>query len=109
MSISPAPAAVLLERIGEYIAVATLNRPEARNAINGAVREEAIALLRQVTANAPLPVRESLHVARRAADLSEKELIRLTRKRWQKVSASEDYREGPRAFIEKRAPRWTGR
>jgi len=26
-----------------------------------------------------------------------------------RVQTTEDYREGPRAFIEKRAPRWTGR
>lgn len=73
------------------------------------VREEAIALAKQIIVNAPVSVRESLQVAKRALDLPEEELIPLTRKHSAIVSQSEDYKEGPRAFIEKRAPKWSGK
>lgn len=55
--------AVLYEKRADHVALVTLNRPAARNAVNG-------------------------EVARRARDLGDTEL---------------------RAFIEKRAPRWSGR
>lgn len=72
------------------------------------VVEEALLLASQIAANAPIAVRESLRVARAAFQLSESELRKLTRDARAIVLASKDYREGPLAFIEKRAPRWTG-
>jgi enoyl-CoA hydratase/carnithine racemase len=74
-----------------------------------ALREAALALAGEITRNAPLAVRESLRVARLANALDEEALRALTRDAFGRVAASEDYREGPRAFIEKRAPRWSGR
>ena len=71
--------------------------------------EEALQLAARITRNAPTAVRESLQVARRVHDLDEYALRALTRECRDRVRASEDYREGPRAFVEKRAPRWTGR
>jgi enoyl-CoA hydratase/carnithine racemase len=70
---------------------------------------EALALARRITRNAPISVQESLRVARRIHDMNEDSLRALTRECRDRVRASEDYREGPRAFVEKRAPRWTGR
>ena len=70
---------------------------------------EARALAARITVNAPVAVRESLAVARRAQDLSDTELRALSEQAGATVASSQDFQEGPRAFIEKRAPRWTGR
>ncbi len=73
------------------------------------VVDEALALAGRITRNAPLAVRESLRVARRANGFDEAELRALSKESRDRVAQSEDYKEGPRAFIEKREPRWTGR
>lgn len=70
---------------------------------------EAVALATAIAANAPVAVRESLAVARRAYDLDETALARLSDEAQARVMLTEDFREGPLAFIEKRAPRWQGR
>ena len=69
----------------------------------------AQALAARITVNAPVAVRHSLAVARQALDLSDDELRAASAQAQQAVMVSEDFKEGPRAFIEKRAPRWTGR
>jgi len=71
-----------------------------------ALPQAALALAAQVAANAPLSVRESLAIARVAAELDEMELRQLSAEATARVMASEDAREGPRAFVEKRAPIW---
>ncbi|HEY9209007.1 MAG TPA: enoyl-CoA hydratase-related protein [Acidovorax sp.] len=73
------------------------------------VLEEALLLASQIAGNAPIAVRESLRVARTALDLDERELRQCSVVGMQLAAASDDYFEGPRAFIEKRPPRWTGR
>jgi len=72
------------------------------------VIDEALLLASQIAANAPIAVRESLKVARAAFQLSETELREMTRTARAIIMASNDYKEGPLAFIEKRAPRWSG-
>ena len=71
--------------------------------------DEALALAQRVNRNAPVAVRESLRVARRADELDDEALRALTQESRNRVIATEDYKEGPRAFIEKREPRWVGR
>lgn len=72
------------------------------------VLDEALLLATQIAANAPLAVRESLRVARAAFAQNETQLRAITREARDVVRASNDYQEGPLAFIEKRKPRWTG-
>lgn len=69
----------------------------------------ATALASRICACAPVAVRESLQVARLAADHDDATLHRLTHEAMKRNSRTEDYQEGPRAFLEKRSPAWLGR
>lgn len=73
------------------------------------VMAEALALARAIAVNAPLSVRESLKVARASFDHPESELWQISRRTSALVFSSEDAKEGPVAFLEKRAPVWKGR
>jgi enoyl-CoA hydratase/carnithine racemase len=69
----------------------------------------ALALARRATVNAPIAVREALGVARQAYDRVEAELWEISDAAGRRLHETEDFQEGPRAFVEKRAPRWVGR
>ena len=73
------------------------------------VVKSAIALAEEIAANAPLAVTEMLKLAHLSAELDEATLWKLSDEAGQRIVRSEDAKEGPRAFLEKRAPRWTGR
>ncbi len=73
------------------------------------VMAEAKALAERVMANAPLAVQASLRIARRALIDDDDTLFRAGGKEMAVISKTEDYQEGPRAFIEKRAPQWKGK
>lgn len=106
------PRALALEMIatGEPIDAARAASLGLVNRVVGddAVLEAAIDLGERIAANAPLAVQHSLHVARAAAG-GEDELWQLNRNAAKVVLRSADAREGPKAFMEKRAPVWTGR
>ena len=81
----------------------------SRLAEPGAVLAEALALADQITACAPMAVWESRAVVRAAATENDETLISMTNDAIRRVMASDDIKEGLTAFIEKRAPNWTGR
>jgi enoyl-CoA hydratase/carnithine racemase len=73
------------------------------------VRDTAVQLARTIAGNAPMAVRESLHIARQYLEKSDAELHALSVRTATHVMSSEDAQEGPRAFLEKRTPRWRNR
>jgi enoyl-CoA hydratase len=73
------------------------------------LRETARDLARRICANAPLAVRETLALARAVFALPEEQLQDRNEAAWARIAASEDAREGPRAFAEKRPAVWQER
>ncbi|SEO48794.1 enoyl-CoA hydratase-related protein [Trujillonella endophytica] len=75
----------------------------------GAALAAAAELARGIAGNAPVAVQEALSAAKAAAGLPDAEGQALVEAAMARLRGTEDYAEGPRAFLEKRAPRWTGR
>jgi len=107
------PRAVALELIatGERL---TADRAAALGLVNRVVPKErtlptSLELAGAIVRNAPLAVWESLVIARQAIDLDDDALGKLSAEGQTRLMQSEDFHEGPRAFVEKRAPRWMGR
>lgn len=73
------------------------------------VMDAAIALANRVAANAPLAVQASQKVASRAFMDDDDALWQASGEAFASIMNTEDYKEGPRAFIEKRAPNWQGK
>ena len=69
----------------------------------------AVELAEAVNANAPLAVRASRRVVLAARLLEDDEAFEVAADATREVFRTEDFREGPRAFVEKRSPIWTGR
>lgn len=74
----------------------------------GQSTEVALKLAERVARNAPLAVNASKELIRDAAHLSEAEFWECQKRYARVVLKSQDAKEGPRAFAEKRAPQWTG-
>lgn len=77
------------------------------------LRDQAVALAEEICAAAPLSVAAVKEVTRTTESVGAAEGFRLMRDAqlhaYQRVLASEDAKEGARAFEEKRPPRWSGR
>jgi len=70
------------------------------------VLDAAVALAERIAANAPLAVRTSKDVMRRASELSEDASWVINDEAFAKIGQSADALEGAIAFAEKRAPMW---
>lgn len=78
-------------------------------AAEGDVVAGAMALAERIIVNAPRAVRESRQVVLESHARSEDEGWEITKDHFRNILGTEDLKEGPRAFVEKRDPVWTGR
>ena len=69
----------------------------------------AEAILKRISANAPIAVKLALEAANRGLDASQGEGLLLEASYFGLCAATEDKREGTSAFLEKRAPQFHGR
>ena len=73
------------------------------------LREAAQGMAAGIAANAPLSVRAAKQLVYLAAEQGWLAALDAADALYEPVYLSEDGQEGPRAFREKRAPRWQGR
>ena len=59
--------------------------------------------------NAPLAVQATKESVLRGLGVDQREAYKIENELAGKVFSSDDAKEGPKAFAEKREPRWTGR
>lgn len=81
-------------------------------AADGSVVEAALALAERIAVNAPLSVQASKRVAYGVVDgkrVDEAQMWEMSNAEWHSVLSSEDAKEGPIAFAEKRSPVWKAR
>lgn len=81
----------------------------ARLSEPGGAAEEALRLAERIAENAPLAVAASKQVIRDTRGMVEADAWQMQGPLLGQVFTSEDAKEGPRAFAEKRAPKWSGR
>ena len=78
----------------------------------GGLSEEEVAALKlaaEIEVNAPLAVRSARDVVVKTQFADDEEAWEESTAAMMGLFQTEDFFEGPRAFIEKRAPRWTGK
>ena len=71
--------------------------------------EEAMGMAQQIAENAPLAVQYFKELAYRGLNMSNQDISSLTYHMYDQLLTTEDSKEGPRAFAEKRKPNWQGR
>ena len=71
--------------------------------------EEAVLLAEQIAENAPLAVQYFKELAYRGLNMSTQDISSLTYHMYDQLLTTEDSKEGPLAFAEKRKPQWKGR
>jgi enoyl-CoA hydratase len=93
---------ITAEQAQEYGLVSRLAEP-------GAAVDVAMELAERIARNAPLAVAASKQVMRETQGRTEAEFWEFQAPLLREVFTSEDAKEGPRAFAEKRAPNWSGK
>jgi enoyl-CoA hydratase len=89
----------------EALRIGLINRVAA----TGGLLTEAEAFAREIALLAPLAIRSCLEAVTRGAELPLREGLVLETKLFASLFATEDVREGTRAFLEKRPPVFKGR
>ena len=73
------------------------------------VMPEARKLAGQIAENAPLAVQAFKELAYKGQNMATEDICRMTYQAYDRLLSTEDSKEGPRAFAEKRKPQWKGR
>lgn len=73
------------------------------------LRTRAMEMAKTIAANAPLTVRAARELVYLSTEMGRTAGLRAAHHLFESVYLSEDAQEGPRAFAEKRPPKWTGR
>lgn len=76
---------------------------------DGSALDRALLLAERVNANAPLAVRATRRAVLDGLTLDVADGIKAAGRLSAQLADTDDFAEGPRAFVEKRPPRWTGR
>jgi enoyl-CoA hydratase len=107
----PLNVAVELALTGESLPAEDAHRLGlvSRLAEPGAALDEAMVLARQIAANAPAAVQATRRVMLAAPAEGDGNGWELSEAAMAEVMATDDMKEGVAAFLEKRAPRWSGR
>jgi len=107
----PLSAAMELLLTGEFITAQEAHRLGlvSRVVAPAELLPTADQLAARICANGPLAIRVTKELAWRGQEMSLEEALRLYSALGALVRASEDAREGPRAFAEKRQPQFKGR
>ncbi len=92
----PAPRALELGLLNEIVPAEEL-------------AERALWWAARITANAPLAVQATKESVLRGLAVDQREAYKIESELAGQIFSSEDAKEGPKAFAEKREPRWTGR
>ena len=71
--------------------------------------EEAMGMAETIAENAPLAVQAFKELAYRGLNMSTQDISSLTYHMYDQLLTTEDSKEGPKAFAEKRKPQWQGR
>ncbi len=109
-AVGPAKAAEMIMTGDPISASEALEAGLVNQVVPGAqLLTAARALADRIAVNAPLAVQASRMVSVQAFDLDIAEMAKASGQAMQQMMGTDDFKEGPRAFIEKRAPKWQGR